>query len=85
MCHPSWGRARAEAQRLSDLERLRRVRDRIDPEYAQPLNVEAPARAMSMSVGQLGRQLRLPDGAAPEVYLTTRRVEGAFPPRLESP
>ncbi|MDJ0343091.1 AraC family transcriptional regulator [Streptomyces sp. H10-C2] len=44
MCHPSWGRARTAAQRLSDLARLRRVRDRIDREYAQPLNVEALAR-----------------------------------------
>ncbi|WP_244302213.1 SAM domain-containing protein, partial [Streptomyces viridosporus] len=35
MCHPSWGRARAAAQRLSDFARLRRVRDRIDREYAR--------------------------------------------------
>jgi hypothetical protein len=29
------------AQHLHDLARLRRVRDRIDREYAQPLDVEA--------------------------------------------
>ena len=32
------------AQRLSELARLRRVRDRIDREYALPLEVEALAR-----------------------------------------
>jgi hypothetical protein len=32
------------AQHLRDLARLRRVRDRIDREYAQPLDVEALAR-----------------------------------------
>ena len=34
----------AAAQHLRDLARLRRVRDRLDREYAQPLNVEALAR-----------------------------------------
>ncbi|MEU8110315.1 AraC family transcriptional regulator, partial [Nonomuraea muscovyensis] len=49
MCHPAWGRALAEEHRLNDLARLRRVRDRIDREYAQPLNVEALARGVNMS------------------------------------
>ena len=35
-----------ERQRLRDLTRLRRVRDRMDREYAQPLDVEALARSM---------------------------------------
>ncbi|MEU6206544.1 AraC family transcriptional regulator, partial [Micromonospora musae] len=39
----------AFAQHLRDLARLRRVRDRIDREYAQPLNVEALARGVNMS------------------------------------
>jgi hypothetical protein len=34
----------ARAQHLRDLARLRRVRDRIDREDAQPLAVEALAR-----------------------------------------
>ncbi len=34
----------AAAEHLRDLARLRRVRDRVDREYAQPLNVEALAR-----------------------------------------
>lgn len=41
MCHPSWARARAEAQRLEDLARSRRAHDRIDPEDAVPADVEA--------------------------------------------
>ncbi|MFF2329183.1 MULTISPECIES: helix-turn-helix transcriptional regulator [unclassified Streptomyces] len=77
MCNPSWGRARAEAQRLKDLARLRRVRDRIDREYAQPLNVEALARGVSMSAGHLSRQFRLAYGESPYSYLMTRRIERA--------
>jgi AraC-like DNA-binding protein len=45
----------AAAQHLSDLARLRRVRDRIDREYAQPLDVEALARGVDMSAGHLSR------------------------------
>lgn len=77
MCHPSWGRARTSAQRLSDLARLRRVRDRIDREYAQPLNVEALARGVNMSAGHLSRQFRLAYGESPYAYLMTRRIERA--------
>ncbi|SHT57328.1 Putative transcriptional regulator, TetR family [Mycobacteroides abscessus subsp. abscessus] len=47
-----------EEQRLRDLARLRRVRDRIDREYAQPLNVEALAREAQMSAGHLSRQFK---------------------------
>lgn len=46
----------AAALHLRDLARLRRVRDRIDREYAQPLNVEALARDIGMSAGHLSRQ-----------------------------
>ncbi|MFG2106238.1 helix-turn-helix transcriptional regulator [Micromonospora chersina] len=77
MCHPSWGRARAHAQRLNDLTRLRRVRDRIDREYAEPLNVEALARDVNMSAGHLSRQFRLAYGESPYSYLMTRRIERA--------
>jgi AraC-like DNA-binding protein len=78
MCHPSWGRALAEAaHRQSDLVRLRRVRDRIDREYAQPLNVEALARGVYMSAGHLSRQFRLAYGESPYAYLMTRRIERA--------
>jgi AraC-like DNA-binding protein len=77
ICHPSWGRARTAAHRLSDLARLRRVRDRIDREYAQPLNVEALARGVNMSAGHLSRQFRLAYGESPYTYLMTRRIERA--------
>jgi AraC-like DNA-binding protein len=68
----------AEAQRLSDLARLRRVRDRIDREYAQPLDVEALARGAHMSAGHLSRQFRLAYGESPYGYLMTRRIERAM-------
>jgi len=67
-----------EAQRLRDLARLRRVRDRIDREYAQPLDVEALARGVNMSAGHLGREFRLAYGESPYAYLMTRRIERAM-------
>ncbi|MFU8872782.1 helix-turn-helix transcriptional regulator [Micromonospora sp. SL4-19] len=66
------------AQRLSDLARLRRVRDRIDREYAQPLNVEALARGVNMSAGHLSREFRAAYGESPYSYLMTRRIERAM-------
>ncbi|MBD9732437.1 helix-turn-helix transcriptional regulator [Streptomyces sp. NPDC012461] len=63
---------------LSDLARLRRVRDRIDREYARPLDVEALARGVHMSAGHLSRQFRLAYGESPYSYLMTRRVERAM-------
>src|SRR3954463_4554540 len=78
MCHPSWGRALAGAQHLSDLARLRRVRDRIDREYAQPLDVEALARDAHMSAGPFSRQFRRAYGESPYSYLMTRRIERAM-------
>ncbi|BBY16948.1 helix-turn-helix transcriptional regulator [Mycolicibacterium litorale] len=68
----------ADAQRLSDLRRLRRVRDRIDRDYAQPLDVEALARAVHMSAGHLSRQFKLAYGESPYSYLMTRRIERAM-------
>ncbi|MDP4505763.1 helix-turn-helix transcriptional regulator [Nonomuraea sp. G32] len=78
MCHPSWGPALTAAHRLSDLARLRRVRDRIDREYAQPLDVEALARGVNVSAGHLSRQFRLAYGESPYSYLMTRRIERAM-------
>ncbi|MFC3550888.1 helix-turn-helix transcriptional regulator [Lysobacter cavernae] len=66
------------AQHLRDLARLRRVRDRIDREYAQPLDVEALARDAHMSAGHLSRQFRLAYGESPYAYLMTRRIERAM-------
>jgi AraC-like DNA-binding protein len=68
----------AAVQHLRDLARLRRVRDRIDREYAQPLDVEALARGAHMSAGHFSRQFRLAYGESPYAYLMTRRVERAM-------
>lgn len=68
----------AADQRLSDLARLRRVRDRIDREYAQPLDVEALANDAHMSAGHLSRQFKLAFGESPYSYLMTRRIERAM-------
>jgi AraC-like DNA-binding protein len=68
----------AEAQRLRDLALLRRVRDRIDREYARPLDVEALARGVNMSAGHLSRQFRAAYGESPYAYLMTRRIERAM-------
>lgn len=46
----------AEAQHLSDLARLRRVRDRMDREYAQPLDV--PDAALNFYRDILGFEVR---------------------------
>jgi len=66
-------------QHLRDLALLRRVRDRMDREYAQPLDVEALARGVHMSAGHLSREFRLAYGESPYAYLMTRRIERAMP------
>ncbi|MGP0051833.1 MAG: helix-turn-helix transcriptional regulator, partial [Solirubrobacteraceae bacterium] len=68
----------AAAQHLRDLARLRRVRDRIDREYAQPLDVDALARGAHVSAGHLSRKFRLAYGESPYGYLMTRRIERAM-------
>jgi AraC-like DNA-binding protein len=68
----------AEEQRLRDLALLRQVRDRMDRDYAQPLDVEALARGVHMSAGHLSRQFKLAYGESPYSYLMTRRIERAM-------
>ena len=68
----------ASEQHLRDLALLRRVRDRIDREYALPLDVEALARGVHLSAGHLSRQFRLAYGEPPYSYLMTRRIERAM-------
>jgi AraC-like DNA-binding protein len=70
--------AAASTQHLRDLATLRRVRDRMDREFAQPLDVEALARDAHMSAGHLSRQFRLAYGESPYSYLMTRRIERAM-------
>ena len=68
----------ADLHHLRDLALLRRVRDRIDREYAQPLDVEALARGANISAGHLSRQFRQAYGESPYSYLMTRRIERAM-------
>jgi len=71
MCH-----ARAVTA-LDDLVRLRRARDRMDRDYAQPLDVPALARQSLMSPGHFSRSFRAAFGESPYSYLMTRRIERA--------
>ncbi len=68
----------ATGQDLDTLVALRRVRDRMDREYARPLDVESLARGVHMSAGHLSRQFRLAYGESPYAYLMTRRIERAM-------
>lgn len=68
----------SDRQRLRNLALLRRVRDRIDREYARPLDVEALARDVHMSAGHLSREFRRAYGESPYSYLMTRRIERAM-------
>jgi AraC-like DNA-binding protein len=70
--------AAATEHHLRDLARLRRVRDRIDRDFAQPLDVEALARGAHMSAGHLSREFRRAFGESPYSYLMTRRIERAM-------
>jgi AraC-like DNA-binding protein len=80
MCGTMWQviRESASAQHLRDLAWLRRVRDRIDREYAEPLDVERLARGAHMSAGHLSREFKLAYGESPYAYLMTRRIERAM-------
>ncbi|MFG2127683.1 helix-turn-helix domain-containing protein [Streptomyces sp. NPDC048751] len=60
-----------------ELVRLRRARDRIDREYAEPLDVPALARTALMSPGHFQRSFRRAYGETPYACLMTRRVERA--------
>lgn len=65
------------AEDLANLAHLRRARDLIDREYAQPLDVAALARAALMSSAHFSRQFRAAYGETPYAYLMTRRIERA--------
>ncbi len=62
---------------LEDLARLRRARDLMDREYAEPLDVPALARVALMSAGHFSRSFRAAYGETPYSYLMTRRIERA--------
>jgi transcriptional regulator GlxA family with amidase domain len=60
-----------------DLVRLRQARDRMDREYAKPLDVPVLARTALMSPGHFSRRFRAAFGETPYSYLMTRRIERA--------
>ena len=62
---------------IADLAHLRRARDRMDRDYAQPLDVPAMARAALMSPAHFSRKFRTAYGETPYSYLMTRRIERA--------
>src|SRR5438128_11433796 len=64
-------------EEIADLAHLRRARDLIDREYAQPLDVPAMARAALMSPAHFSRKFRAVYGETPYAYLMTRRIERA--------
>lgn len=65
-------------QRRAELVRLRRVRDRIDREFDQPLDVAKLARGEYLSAGHLSRQFKAAYGESVHSYLMTRRIERAM-------
>lgn len=62
---------------LDELRRLRRARDRMDREYARPLDVASLARTALMSTAHFARRFRDVYGETPYAYLMTRRIERA--------
>lgn len=62
---------------LEDLVRLRRARDVMNRDYAEPLDVPALARVALMSPGHFSRSFREAYGQTPYSYLMTRRIERA--------
>jgi AraC-like DNA-binding protein len=62
-------------EELADLAHLRRTRDLIDRDYAEPLDVPSMARAALMSPAHFSRKFRAAYGETPYSYLMTRRIE----------
>lgn len=65
------------AEDLATLVLLRRARDMIDREYAQPLDVPTIAAGAFMSPAHFSRKFRAAYGESPYSYLMTRRIERA--------
>jgi AraC-like DNA-binding protein len=64
-------------EEMATLVCLRRARDFIDRNYAQPLDVPAMAGAALMSPAHFSRKFRAAYGETPYAYLMTRRIERA--------
>ena len=59
------------------LPHLRRARDLADTRYAEPLDLDALARAAHVSPRHFSRSFRATFGETPHQYLLTRRLERA--------
>lgn len=55
-------------EQIADLAHLRRARDLMDRDYAQPLDVPAMARAALMSPAHFSRRFRAAYGETPSQY-----------------
>jgi transcriptional regulator GlxA family with amidase domain len=64
-------------QEIADLAHLRRARDLMDRDFAEPLDVPAMASAALMSPAHFSRKFRAAYGETPYSYLMTRRIERA--------
>src|SRR3954454_20600750 len=64
-------------EEIADLAHLRRARDLMDRDYAEPLDVPAMASAALMSPAHFSRKFRAAYGETPCSYLMTRRIERA--------
>ncbi len=65
------------SEEMADLAHLRRARDFMDRNYAQPLDVPAISSAAHMSPAHFSRKFRATYGESPYAYLMTRRMERA--------
>jgi AraC-like DNA-binding protein len=65
-------------ERLAALVQLRRARDLIDREFAEPLDVPTMAQHALMSPAHFSRQFKDAYGETPYGYLMTRRIERAM-------
>jgi transcriptional regulator GlxA family with amidase domain len=64
-------------EEIADLAHLRRARDLMDRDYAEPLDVPALAAGALMSPGHFSRSFRAAFGETPYSHLMTRRIERA--------
>ncbi|MCB1246355.1 MAG: helix-turn-helix transcriptional regulator, partial [Acidimicrobiia bacterium] len=62
---------------VEELGRLRRARDRMDREFAAPLDVDSLADTAMMSPAHFSRRFRAAYAETPYAYLMTRRIERA--------
>jgi AraC-like DNA-binding protein len=65
-------------EELANLAHLRRARDLIDRDYAQPLDVPTMAAKALMSPAHFSRRFKATYGETPYNYLMTRRIERAM-------